>query len=722
MGAALRVSDSQRIQYSTFDLESVGVRGAWDEPPQFQVTYGTSELSEEEQSCWLPMFTNSVIARGFPVPQREDGEQGVEVPLEIMAALGGARHATEFEGGLVLKGHSAMFVPIERHKHSIQWHLIRYNDEERMLYSQLRKERLKRAMLVEVDHESLRTTRAFLGWWRFSETHLGTGDAAYNSIDWSPAGEAKRPTRFSGGNIGFQTMITGQLSFIMGAKDGRLHFSQKGPFQRIVRCAEKTPVVLYDLADRRAWLVPALDVMLHVIQTRNHLSPYKIDGKYIELTPQYPDKGRGAAAEALAANYLRQLYERDVATEKDYYFKDAILDIWSQMERLMEKKDSVEAHPGLALHGTLRNKVHGWEFMSLVDEKNYRRKEVTIAKSSGGWVDLINDNDALVLFAIGFGEVIRPVRELERLCHSWRSLPKSKDYLAAGIPILELLYSEAGSRVSHKHLSTTHLQWHRGSTLFEECSRTGSDTCECDRTQQIYHDSLFRTFGRVRPPGKLEENGCVVFGQAHHPVKPNKSIAIRENTFYMLPNKSIQDAEITEKVTGRDDATLLPSPPAVVPSELGEVNCYEVRSSKRPPSPRSDDLIQDEATSPKRRRNVSHTQKTSLVTLREPDNGNDQISIPEDGAVCPAEYQLMLKKNIQSRAGRSVVSTQTAYPPEAEYAPVDAQQIVDRKAKIEDYSNPYSCSYRPRPMVGGFELPSSIEFVGSTNLAAHVPR
>ena len=668
------------------------------------------------------MFTNSVIARGFPVPQREDGEQGVEVPLEIMAALGGARHATEFEGGLVLKGHSAMFVPIERHKHSIQWHLIRYSDEERMLYSQLKNERLKRAMLEEVDHESLRTTRAFLGWWKSSETHLGTGDAAYNSIDWSPAGEAKRPTRFSGGNIGFQTMITGQLSFIMGAKDGRLHFSQKGPFQRIVKCAEKTPVVLYDLADRRAWFVPALDVMLHVIQTRNHLSPYKIDGNNIELTPRNPDKGRGAAAEAVAANYLLQLYERDVATEKDYYFKDAILDIWSQMERLMEKKDSVEAHPGPALHGTLRSKVHGWEFMSLVDEKNYRRKEVTIAKSSGGWVDLINDNDALVLFATGFGEVIRPVRGLRRLCHNWRSLPKSKDYLAAGVPILELLYSEAGSRVSHKHLSTTHLQWHRGSTLFEECSHTGPDPCECDLTQQIYHDTLFRTFGRVRQPGKLEENGCVVFGQAYHPVKPTKSIAIGDNTFYMLPNKSIQDGEITEKVTGRDDATLSPSSPESVPSDLGEVNCYEVRSPKRPPSPRSDDLIQYEATSPKRRPNVSHTQKTSLVTLREPDNGNDPISVPEDSAVCPTEYQLMLKKNMQSSAGRSVISTQTAYPPKAEYTPVDAQQIVDRKAKLEDYSNPYGCSYRPRPMVGGFELPGSIELVGTTNLAPHLSR
>ena len=128
----------------------------------------------------------------------------------------------------------------------------------------------------------------------------------------------------------------------------------------------------------------------------------------------------------------------------------------------------------------------------------------------------------------------------------------------------------------------------------------------------------------MKPPDKFEENECVVFGQTYHPFKLTKSIAVEENTVYMLPNKSIQDAEITEKITGRYDATLSPSPPLLVPPELGEVNGYRVRSPKRQLSPRSDDLILKEATPPKRRRSVSHIQKTNLVTLREPNNGNDQ--------------------------------------------------------------------------------------------------
>ncbi len=712
MGAAMRISKDKQIQYSNFRLAAFGAHTLLRSI--FSVKYDTSELSKDEQSCWLPLLTNPVIARGFPVPERENREQGLEVPLEIMAALGGARHVTEFEGGLVLKGHSAMFVPIKRHHRSIQWHLIWRSDEQRILYRELRNECPKRAMLEDVDHESLKTTRTFLGWWKSSETHLGTGDAAYDRIDWSPAGEARRPTRFSGANIGFQTMITGQLNFIMGAKDGRLHFSQKGPFQRIFQCAGKTPVVLYDLEDHRAWLVPALDVMLHVVQTRHHLSPYRIGGGDIELTPVNPKNGRGAATEAVAANQLQQLYERDVAAEKGYYFKDAMLDIWSQMERLMEKDDSIEAYPGLALHGTMRSKVHGWEYMSLVHEKNYRRKEATIAKSSGGWVDLINDVDALVLFATGFDEIIRPVTDLSKLCARWRNLPKGKDYLAAGIPILELLYSEAGSRLSHKHLTTSHLQWQRGSTLFEQCSYAAPDRCECDRTQQIYHDSLFKTFGRVRPPGDLEANGCAIFGQARHSFRPLKKVAIRQNAVHVLPNTSIQDDEKIKHVSQKDDGLLSPSLPASVSQEPEEVNGFAIRSPKRPPSPLSltDNLAQEKAVAPKRMRRMSYIQISKSDTCDRTDKSNDQLSLLDDCAVCPAEYRSRLKHNIQFK-GQDVASPQTARASEADHSPLYAQRTMRRKAMIEDNSHARGCSCT-NCSVGDFEPPGSIEFVDTT--------
>ena len=708
MGAALRTSRDGRIQYCESKLDRIReAKGV--ESTLFNITFDMSSPSKEDQSCWFLLFANPVIARGFPTAHRNHDEVGLEVPLEMMAALGGVRHAVDFEGGLVLKGHSTLFVPTKCHEASVQWHMIRVQGEGRLSYREASVQCPDRALLKDLNHDSLGTARAYLGWWKKAETYLGTVDADYESIDWSPAGEAKRSAKLSGANIGFQTMVTGQLNFVMGAKDGKLHFSQKGPFQKTVQSAAKTPVALYDLGDRRAWLVPALDVMLHVVQTRHHMSPYSSDGRNVKLTSIDPENGRDAAIQAVVANQSRQLYEPDIATEKGYYFKDAILDIWSQIEGLMDKKDAIEASTGLALHGTMQKKVRGWEYMSLVHEKNYRRKEATIAKSSGGWVDLIGDIDALVLFATGLGEIIRPVSDLSNLCRPWRSLPKGKDYLASGVPMLEQLYSEAGSRLSRKHLSITHLQWHRGFTLFEQCNHIGSNQRTCDRTQQIYHDSLFKTFGSVRPPGKLEANGCVVFGQMYHPFKPPQSSDRRQNPIYMLQNSPIQNGESVKQISTKDNGLLpqspagsfalkpekvngllSPSPPASVSTEPEDVNGCAFWSPKSPPSSLSstDGLGQENAVASKRGRKTSHAGLSKSDAGDGSDHCSDEISSISDHAVCPTEYQSMFLHKMQFR-GQGPTSTPTACASDPEYTP------AYKKAKIEgihSHRHGYPCT------------------------------
>jgi hypothetical protein len=105
------------------------------------------------------------------------------------------------------------------------------------------------------------------------------------------------------------------------------------------------------------------------------------------------------------------------------------------------------------------------------------------------------------------------------LCHSWRTVPKDNDYFAAGVPIINALYEKAGSRLTKKHLTSTHLQWHRGPSLFESCTVGQGYTCNCDRLQRIVHE-MHMSFGTVNPPGPLEEQGAVIFGgQAKYSLK-----------------------------------------------------------------------------------------------------------------------------------------------------------------------------------------------------------
>lgn len=178
--------------------------------------------------------------------------------------------------------------------------------------------------------------------------------------------------------------------------------------------------------------------------------------------------------------------------------------------------------------------------MDIVEERSpLRLKETLIKKTCGGWIDLATDINAIVLFANGFEDVIKPAKwSLKGLCHMWRAMPKEKDYLAANVSSINKLFEQSGSRVSNKYLTSTHLQWHRGTVLFEKC-RASSDSfsCACDRLQQILPESRL-TFGIVVPPGKLEERGAVVFGQATHPlmVSVHSQPQLSSRNFYSQEN------------------------------------------------------------------------------------------------------------------------------------------------------------------------------------------
>ena len=600
MAAALRVSANEKVQYSEFTLATLQMQGK-SPIAAFDVHFRTEDLSKEEQSCWVPLFANPAIARGFPVPERKNAEQGLEISLEMMAALGGARHLTEYNGGLVLKGYSTLFVPVECHEDSVQWHFIQGSDGKHMPYRELRERSLDRVPLASVNAETVKNKRNFLGWWISAETHLGTADADYKSIGWTRAQAPHRPVKFSGVEIGFQSMITGKANFVMGAKDGKHHFGRTGPFQKIIRHAEKAPVVLYNQEDRQGWLVFALDVILHIIQTRYHLSFYDVGSNKVEISAVDCRNTNGSAGrEAALANQWKPLYE-------GLNFQDAFLDIWSQMERLREKDCSIEAHEGIVLNGTFQSKLHGWEYMALVEEKKYHQKEVKIARSSGGWVDLVTHNDALILLATGLKEIIKPAQDIDKLCRKWRSLPKGMDYLAVGVPMLEMFYTEAGSKDSCKQLTSSHLQWHRGSSLFERCIGSSSDHCGCDRTQHIYHDSLLRILGRVRPPGELEENGCVIFGRANDTPKPPKNAINRENPVYTLPNVPLHDLEASSPTL---EANSLITPPSS--GTIGN-NGYRMTDVERRPSPLypSNDIPHKQCTVQKRRRSMPSEQTSN---------------------------------------------------------------------------------------------------------------
>jgi len=541
IGAALSSSPfEEKVAYSEASIAKIG-----SERLEFELDFQFAPLHPAERSCWLPLFCGASIARGFPIAERQD-EMGVEVPLDIAAEIAGFQHAVEFAGGVVMKGFSSMLVPIRRQEDRIQWHLLSGLDPEtRLSYREVLDRCPNRATLEEVTLESLRATRAILGWCSAATSLLGSKTANYENIAYSGAEDAAAALSITGGVFGISQFGVAQANVTILPK-WKHCYKRSGTYTTIISDAEKTPVVLYDTGEKRAWLVPASSVMLHMAHHRNWIEPFQVNGKRIRLGTVGPT---GPYAKEVLLNSAPTNLS-DLESEP-YTFKDMILNIWSILEFLLAEQVERDRNPGLTVNGSLQDVVKGFEFKAIVQRRSpVRQKQATIQKTSGGWPALARDIDALVLFADGYEDIIQPLMgNCEGLCHMWKSMPRGKDYLATRVGTLEDLRDVAGPHLDRTYLISTRLQWHRGnSSLFEPCTTPRAYRCQCERLQRIVPKSAI---GRFISPGNLIDDGAVIFGQSNNFIQDfvtaprrqeSSGIYSQPNVNIMLPS-SIDDAD-----------------------------------------------------------------------------------------------------------------------------------------------------------------------------------
>jgi hypothetical protein len=515
-------------------------------PPsiELELRFKHTPLHATEIACWLPLFKGATIASGFPIPDRAE-EVGLEIPLELLARLADVRQAIEFEGGIVLKGFGEMFVPVKKTGDRVQWHAIVSEDSEnRLTFDEGLSLCKSRALLDEVSFEDLKSTRAIVGWCCAATTRLGSDVANYENIDYSGAKEAGSVLRCAGGQIGLQQIGTGILDFKLGAKDGNFHVPRLGRYQKIVSAAERTPIVLYGTKEQRSWLVFASDVLLHIIQHRHRLDPFKVKGKTVKLDTTVTP---GSSAKTVLLRHEKSL----ISDEQDYTFKDLVVDIWTTLESLVDQNTRrAQNLSGTPVKASLRESFRGYEYNAVVEDRSpFILKEQELSKTSGGWPLLVRDINALVLFADGFGEVIIPAESAKNsLCRMWHGMPSNMDYMATTSRVLKDLYDVAGCRITRKYLTSTQLRWHRGESLvFEACKDTLA--CRCNRLQQIIPKA---SIGSLVPPGLLEDEGAVIFGQSGSLLQGLFSISCQKPVqitgIYSQPNIPLRSLDLHHSI------------------------------------------------------------------------------------------------------------------------------------------------------------------------------
>lgn len=521
---------------------------------------------EDSHDCWRPLFHRMVVVDDLywkdTTPEAES--RGLEIPFSMMTRLGGANQIVDYGGGVIVKGFSAAFVPIVVTTDSIQWHYTYNEDDSRLSYNDVITRCPKRVMVEACSVSAAKSKKCFLGWVGNAVHKLGTDLARYNRIDYSQTKEPPRPLNFHGGSFGFQNIGTGELSFSPGLRDGRLHVHREGPYKRILKHASSTPVTLYDTDEQRAWLVPASAVIAHIIQKRLHMEKESDEHRVVKVVATVPtaDMARGAEDMLLAnADVVLSEDEQDYGK---YRFRDMVSTIWSLLEALLDKNVHRQNTSSPYVRVSLHSHLTGWEFMDVVMESSpVRLKEVQIPRDNGGWKGLVEGIDAIVFLAAKFGNLIKPTKEAQgNMCEQWKHVPMKKHYLTTTVSMLKACYETAGSKDSRKYLTNTDLEWHSDGALFDRCHFSKRSLCGCDRTQQIFKDSML-SFTQIIPPGPLEERGAVIFGhKCGKPVRSRRDTQREGRHFihsmYRHPNIPLTSSTISCSV---DVASTVPKPP-----------------------------------------------------------------------------------------------------------------------------------------------------------------
>ncbi|TVY93688.1 hypothetical protein LAWI1_G001611 [Lachnellula willkommii] len=452
----------------------------------------------------------------------------------MMAGLGQATRVTNFDGGLVLKGCSSMFYPTQRIQNSVLWHLLVNEDGKRMSYLSAKG---YRASIHDVDAVCLERSRNFLGWASSVEIHAGGKDNRYEDIEWAGASLASAGIACEKASIVAGQFVTGGASFVRGTQDTPIYISRGGgPYAQEVHFARNIKVVLYDTKDRRGWLVDGASALLHLTRTQLSSSPYSDSDLFSleDFNHADPTNGVLAAKKALMNQKNRNMVIfEDVETSTEWKatsgiagseqlrriatrwtYEDLVRQTYHTLEQLHDYQTKMMASPALGIRFTDREKLIGFGFKDIVDGHNDLLPRVAILKASGrGWVDFTRSIRAVVLLGKGFGEIIKPLKDSNKLCKYWGRVPTGKDYLVAGMATLKEISLKHGDCDSDPLELASGIYWHKPDKLFEpcECKRTQM-AGTCDRVQVLLPQFCI---GPKRNPQPFScHSGAAIFGRS----------------------------------------------------------------------------------------------------------------------------------------------------------------------------------------------------------------
>ncbi|KAK5657983.1 hypothetical protein OQA88_2536 [Cercophora sp. LCS_1] len=355
--------------------------------------------------------------------------------------------------------------------------------------------------------------------------------------------------------------ITGGVSCVLGKKDKAVHIRGRDDYIMRLKWISKKFVVLYDVPDRRAWMVDGVSALLHLVRASLHhdkndafkdLSLY--DEALVQEPPEPGAGGKGASIfvltneqntnlalhkkpstskEELSVDEAGSQSSRISKTQSNYTFGERVENICDTLEQMIAHQADVSTQDGVGfrIRKTMRKQLKGFDFMDIATDEDPIWPRATTLRSTGqGWVDFTRATHTVTLFGSGFGDLFRPSSTHQPPCATCQlnvEVPKGQDYLAVCIPELVDILQRRGARNIGPWRLVDEIYWHAPDKTFEPCTchrlnvnspfTNASNATTHDRVQVLIPSSLPKLLGRsLKGPTGLNEHprGALLFGHS----------------------------------------------------------------------------------------------------------------------------------------------------------------------------------------------------------------
>ena len=272
------------------------------------------------------------------------------------------------------------------------------------------------------------------------------------------------------------------------------------------------PVVLWDLDNKRGWLVNGASALLHLI----FASVEKDEGPFASAycfrksdIIQVETNTEDAAAYTLMNEQNLKLQVR-THLGKSTSLQDRAEDILFLLELIMEEQ-IIALQESKSPISTLE----GWEFVDIASSAPdiLYSTAFTPDKDSSGWLRMLEDSTAITLFGNNFGEIFSSLDTTT--CTRWTTLPSHNCYLAASVRDLKAIATiYRGNTYSVPQRLTENTVWPILRSTFEQCMCSTTSDQHSNMTQILVSKNDFVTQSEISDIlCQCPNDGAVIFGE-----------------------------------------------------------------------------------------------------------------------------------------------------------------------------------------------------------------